>query len=214
MNPIVIIAIVAFVVVVGLAFLAFLMNYAKLYLQCRMSGVSIGIADLIGMTFRKVPPHVIVRAMIMAKEAGLLDGGPVGDVDMTSDSLEAHHLSGGHVYQVIRALVAANKAKTIKLTFREATAIDLAGRDVLESVQTSVYPKVIDCPAKGSGKASLDAVAKDGVQLKVRARVTVRANLQQLIGGAGEETIVARVGEGIVSAIGSADTPTCSKTPT
>jgi uncharacterized protein YqfA (UPF0365 family) len=143
--------------------------------------------------------------MIMAKEAGLLDGGPVGDVDMTSDSLEAHHLSGGHVYQVIRALVAANKAKTIKLTFREATAIDLAGRDVLESVQTSVYPKVIDCPAKGSGKASLDAVAKDGVQLKVRARVTVRANLQQLIGGAGEETIVARVGEGIVSAIGSAE---------
>ncbi|MFT5524949.1 MAG: hypothetical protein ACI9G1_003052 [Pirellulaceae bacterium] len=203
MNPVVIIAIVAFIVVVGLAMLAFLMNYAKLYLQCRMSGVSVGMADLVGMTFRKVPPHVIVRAMIMAKEAGLMDGA-VGDLDITSNSLEAHHLAGGHVYQVIRALVAANKAKTIKLTFREATAIDLAGRDVLESVQTSVYPKVIDCPAKGSGRNSLDAVAKDGVQLKVRARVTVRANLQQLIGGAGEETIVARVGEGIVSAIGSA----------
>jgi len=114
-------------------------------------------------------------------------------------------LAGGNVQQVIRALIAAKKAKTISLTFREATAIDLAGRDVLESVQTSVYPKVIECPPRGAAKPSLDSVAKDGIQLKVKARVTVRANLQQLIGGATEETIIARVGEGIVSAIGSAD---------
>jgi len=110
------------------------------------------------------------------------------------------------VAQVIRALIAANKAKTIQLTFQEATAIDLAGRDILEAVQTSVYPKVIDCPAKGASRPTLDAVARDGIQLKVKARVTVRANLQQLIGGATEETIIARVGEGIVSAIGSAET--------
>jgi uncharacterized protein YqfA (UPF0365 family) len=106
---------------------------------------------------------------------------------------------------VVRALIAAKKEKTIQLTFREATAIDLAGRDVLESVQTSVYPKVIDCPARGSSRLTLDAISKDGIQLKVKARVTVRANLQQLIGGATEETIIARVGEGIVSAIGSSE---------
>jgi uncharacterized protein YqfA (UPF0365 family) len=106
---------------------------------------------------------------------------------------------------VIRALINASKAKIVRLSYREATAIDLAGRNVLEAVQTSVNPKVIDCPARGSGKDSLDAVAKNGIQLKVRTRVTVRANLQQLIGGATEETIIARVGEGIVSAIGSAD---------
>jgi uncharacterized protein YqfA (UPF0365 family) len=135
----------------------------------------------------------------MATQAGL------DDPELTVGALEAHYLAGGNVQQVIRALIAAKKAKTISLTFREATAIDLAGRDVLESVQTSVYPKVIDCPPRGAAKPSLDAVAKDGIQLKVRARVTVRANLQQLIGGATEETIIARVGEGIVSAIGSAD---------
>ena len=106
---------------------------------------------------------------------------------------------------VVRALIAAQKAKTINLSYREATAIDLAGRNVLEAVQTSVYPRVIDCPPRGSARRSLDAVAKDGIQLKVRARVTVRSNLQQLIGGATEETIIARVGEGIVSAIGSAE---------
>ncbi len=137
----------------------------------------------------------------MAVQAGLDD-----DEGITSKALEAHYLAGGNVPLVIRALIAARKAKTIQLTFREATAIDLAGRNVLESVQTSVYPKVIDCPAKGSAKDSLDAVAKNGIQLKVKARVTVRANLQQLIGGATEETIIARVGEGIVSAIGSAAT--------
>lgn len=129
----------------------------------------------------------------------------IQDPELKTDALEAHYLAGGNVPLVIRALIAANKAKTISLTFREATAIDLAGRNVLEAVQTSVYPRVIDCPAKDDARKSLDAVAKDGIQLKVRARVTVRANLQQLIGGAAEETIMARVGEGIVSSIGSSE---------
>jgi uncharacterized protein YqfA (UPF0365 family) len=148
-----------------------------------------------------VNPDIIVRSKIMAVQAGITD-----EHGVTSKALEAHYLAGGNVPLVIRALIAAQKAKTIQLSFREATAIDLAGRNVLEAVQTSVYPKVIDCPGKASGRATLDAVAKNGIQLKVRARVTVRANLQQLIGGATEETIIARVGEGIVSAIGSADT--------
>jgi uncharacterized protein YqfA (UPF0365 family) len=126
------------------------------------------------------------------------------DPELTTKALEAHYLAGGNVPMVVRALIAAQKAKTIELSYREATAIDLAGRNVLEAVQTSVYPRVIDCPPRGSARKSLDAVAKDGIQLKVRARVTVRSNLQQLIGGATEETIIARVGEGIVSAIGSA----------
>lgn len=188
------IAVVAFVLFVGLIF----MNYFGLWIQSVLTGAGITIFDLFGMTFRKVNARAIVRSRIMAAQAGL------EDPELTSKALEAHHLAGGNVSQVIRALVAAKKAKTISLTFREATAIDLAGRDVLESVQTSVYPKVIDCPPRGAAKPSLDAVAKDGIQLMVKARVTVQANLQQLIGGATEETIIARVGEGIVSAIGSA----------
>jgi len=174
-----------------------LSSYFGLWIQSQLTGADISIFDLIGMTFRKVNARSIVRSKIMATQAGLTDP------DLTSRALEAHDLAGGNVQQVIRALIAAKKAKTISLSFREATAIDLAGRDVLESVQTSVYPKVIDCPPRGSSKPSLDAIAKDGIQLKVKARVTVRANLQQLIGGATEETIIARVGEGIVSAIGS-----------
>ncbi|MEM6363013.1 MAG: flotillin-like protein FloA [Planctomycetota bacterium] len=173
-------------------------NYFGLWIQSVLTESNIGFLNLIGMTFRKVNARTIVRSKIMATQAGL------ADPDLTGGALEAHYLAGGNVQQVIRALIAAKKAKTISLTFREATAIDLAGRDVLESVQTSVYPKVIDCPPNGAAKPSLDAVAKDGIQLKVKARVTVRANLQQLIGGATEETIIARVGEGIVSAIGSA----------
>ena len=176
-------------------------SYFRLWIQSFLTKADITIFDLLGMTFRKVSAKVIVRSKIMAVQAGLDEE----DTGITSKALEAHYLAGGNVPLVMRALVAAKKAKTIQLTFREATAIDLAGRDVLESVQTSVYPKVIDCPARGSAKTSLDAVAKDGIQLKVNARVTVRANLQQLIGGATEETIIARVGEGIVSAIGSAD---------
>ena len=175
--------------------------YFRLWIQSVLTDAKVTIVDLLGMTFRKVRPNVIVQSKIMAVQAGLTD-----ETGITSQALEAHYLAGGNVPLVIRALIAALKAKTIKLSFREATAIDLAGRNVLEAVQTSVYPKVIDCPAPGGARKTLDAVAKDGIQLKVSARVTVRANLQQLIGGATEETIIARVGEGIVSAIGSAKT--------
>ena len=188
------------VLLIVLAFFAVIARYFRLWVQCYFTGARISILDLLGMTFRKVNPAVIVRSRIMAVQAGIHE-----DSGVTGHALEAHYLAGGNVLAVIRALVAAQKAKIVQLSFREATAIDLAGRDVLEAVQTSVYPKVIDCPAKGSNKTSLDAVAGDGIQLKVKARVTVRANLQQLIGGATEETIIARVGEGIVSAIGSAD---------
>lgn len=190
---------IAIAVIVLLLFGVFA-AYFRLWIQSVLTSAGITIWDLVGMTFRKVSPKVIVRSKIMAVQAGLDEA-----TGLTSKNLEAHYLAGGNVPLVIRALIAARKAKTIQLSFREATAIDLAGRNVLESVQTSVYPKVIDCPAKGSTKDSLDAVAKNGIQLKVKARVTVRANLQQLIGGATEETIIARVGEGIVSAIGSAE---------
>src|SRR6056297_2676150 len=189
-------AIVTFAVLLVLLFV--FANYCGLWIQSKLTQSSISLWNLLGMTFRKVNARAIVRSKIMATQAGL------DDPELTAGALEAHYLAGGNVQQVIRALIAAKKAKTISLTFKEATAIDLAGRDVLESVQTSVYPKVIDCPPRGGTKSSLDAVAKDGIQLKVKARVTVRANLQQLIGGATEETIIARVGEGIVSAIGSA----------
>ena len=185
------------------AFLIFIWvfaSYFRLWIQSLLTGANISILDLLGMTFRKVDSRTIVRGKIMAVTAGLSD-----DQELTTKALEAHFLARGNVPLVIRALIAARKAKTIRLSFREATAIDLAGRNVLESVQTSVYPKVIDCPARGGPQAKLSAVAKNGIELKVTARVTVRANLQQLIGGATEETIVARVGEGIVSAIGSAE---------
>ncbi|HEX3872235.1 MAG TPA: flotillin-like protein FloA [Pirellulales bacterium] len=187
-------------IVLLLIALAIFTRYFRFWIQSVTTNARIGIWDLVGMTFRKVNPNVIVRSKIMAVQAGLGD-----DTGITSKALEAHYLAGGNVPLVIRAIIAAKKAKTIDLDFRLATAIDLAGRNVLEAVQTSVYPKVIDCPGRGSGRESLDAVAKNGIQLKVRARVTVRANLNQLIGGATEETIIARVGEGIVSAIGSSD---------
>jgi uncharacterized protein YqfA (UPF0365 family) len=197
----VVIIILAVVVLIALlVFLGVFVSYFRLWIRSVMTGARITIFDLLGMTFRHVRPSVIVQAKVMAVQAGLTD-----EMGLTSRSLEAHYLAGGNVMLVIRSLIAASKAKIVQLSFNQATAIDLAGRNVLEAVQTSVYPKVIDCPAKGSGKPSLDAVAKDGIQLKVKARVTVRANLERLIGGATEETIVARVGEGIVSAIGSAD---------
>ncbi len=186
-----------FVVLVIFAVFA---RYFRLWIQSQTTGAGIGIFDLLGMTFRKVSPAVIVRSKIMAVQAGIGDSQGV-----TSKALEAHYLAGGNVPLVIRALIAAGKAK-IDLNFKHAAAIDLAGRNVLEAVQTSVYPKVIDCPLRGSGRETLDGIAQNGIQLKVKARVTVRANLKQLIGGATEETIVARVGEGIVSAIGSAGT--------
>lgn len=192
--------VIAFLIFGMIAF-AIMYTYFRLYIQSITTGAGIGMFDLIGMSFRKVNPTVIVRSKIMAVQAGLGD-----DTGITSKALESHYLAGGNVPLVIRAIIAANKAKTIDLDFKLATAIDLAGRNVLESVQTSVYPKVIDCPGQNSARSTLDAVAKNGIQLKVKARVTVRANLNQLIGGATEETIIARVGEGIVSAIGSANT--------
>jgi len=175
-------------------------RYLRLWVQSYFSSAGIGLFDLVAMSFKKVNPAVIVRSKIMAVQAGLGDSSGV-----TRQALEAHALAGGRVPLVVQALIAANKARIRELDFKLATAIDLAGRDVREAVQTSVYPKVIDCPGRNSGRESLDAVAKNGIQLKVRARVTVRTNLNQLIGGATEETIIARVGEGIVSAIGSAE---------
>ena len=196
----ILIAIILVVLFAMFVVFAVFLSYFRWWIQSFFTGAKITFWDLVGMSFRKVKPSVIVPAKIMAVQARLQEP------EMTTKALEAHYLAGGNVPMVVRALIAANKAKTINLSFREATAIDLAGRNVLEAVQTSVYPRVIDCPARGSSRRSLDAVAKDGIQLKVRARVTVRSNLQQLIGGATEETIIARVGEGIVSAIGSADT--------
>lgn len=198
LGPIIAIGAAIFVLFFMLIVVAVFANYFRLWIQSFLTGAGITIWDLIGMTFRKVNKDVIVKSKIMAVQAGLRD-----DEGITSKALEAHALAGGNVPLVIRSLIAAEKAKIIRLSFREATAIDLAGRNVLEAVQTSVYPKVIDCPGRGSG--TLDAIARNGIQLKVRARVTVRANLQRVIGGATEETIIARVGEGIVSAIGKAD---------
>jgi len=192
------VVIVFVVLFFGIIMLAVMLKYFRLWIQSITTGAGIGLFDLLGMTFRKVNPTVIVRSKIMAVQAGL--------ESISTKALEAHYLAGGRVPLVIRAIIAANKAKLVSLDFKLAAAIDLAGRNVLEAVQTSVYPKVIDCPPSSAPRDSLDAVAKNGIQLKVRARVTVRANLMQLIGGATEETIIARVGEGIVSAIGSSET--------
>jgi uncharacterized protein YqfA (UPF0365 family) len=199
-NPTVWIVLTIAGIIVLLTIFAIVARFFRLYIQSITTGAGIGIFDLLRMTFRKVNPTVIVRSKIMATQAGITDAEGV-----TARALEAHYMAGGNVPLVIRSMIAARKAKIIDLDFKRATAIDLAGRNILEAVQTSVYPRVIDCPPKNSKKPSLDAIAKDGIQLKVKARVTVRANLNQLIGGATEETIVARVGEGIVSAIGSSE---------
>lgn len=177
-------------------FMIFVFKYGWLYIQALASGAHVPLIQLIGMTFRRVNAKVIVDGRIMAKKAGL---------EVNTPSLEAHYLARGNVYNVIRALIAANKAN-IDLRFDRACAIDLAGRDVLDAVKTSVNPKVIDVPDPIKGRSTIDAVAKDGIQLKAKARVTVRANIERLVGGAKEETIIARVGEGIVSTIGSAIT--------
>ncbi len=160
-----------------------------LWISARVSGVKVSLLQLVLMRIRQVPPGVIVRALIEAHKAGLHD--------VTRDDLEAHYLAGGNVERVVHALVSAAKAN-IDLGFKMATAIDLAGRDVFQAVQMSVNPKVIDTPP-------VTAVAKDGIQLIAKARVTVRANIRQLVGGAGEDTVLARVGEGIVSSIGSSE---------
>ncbi|WP_339607456.1 flotillin-like protein FloA [uncultured Roseivirga sp.] len=158
-----------------------------LWITARFSGVRVSLLKLVLMRVRKVPPRVVIDSMITATKAGL---------ELTTDELETHYLAGGHVPSVIKALISADKAN-ITLGFKQATAIDLAGRDVFEAVQISVNPKVITTP-------KVAAVAADGIQLVAVARVTVRANIQQLVGGAGEDTILARVGEGIVTSIGSA----------
>ncbi len=159
----------------------------NLWITARFSGVKVGLLELVFMRIRKVPPRIVVDSLITATKAGL---------DVSSSDLETHYLAGGNVPSVIKALISADKAN-IRLTFKQATAIDLAGRDVFEAVQISVNPKVINTP-------EVAAVAADGIQLMAKARVTVRANIAQLVGGAGEDTILARVGEGIVTSIGSA----------
>ena len=182
---------------VALSMLLLIFNYGQLWFQSYWSKAPVTFLELLGMSLRQVNARTIVQAQIMATQAGL-------GREISARRLEAHSLAGGDVPRVIRALIAAQRAD-IDLDFDRACAIDLAGRDVLDAVQTSVNPKVIDCPEGVSGKTTLSAVAKNGVELKIRARVTVRTNLQQLIGGATEETIIARVGEGIITSIGSAE---------
>lgn len=197
---------IALAVVVGIAVLAFgaaLIVYGRIWLRAWMSGADISILSLVGMGFRQVNPRLIVAAKIPAAQAGLNIDRRTG---ISTSRLEAHFLAGGNVMSVIQAIISAHRAG-IDLDFDRAAAIDLAGRDVHDAVRTSVYPKVIDCPdPRRSGKTTLSAIAKNGVELKIRARVTVRTNLEQLIGGATEETVIARVGEGIITSIGSADT--------
>lgn len=181
-------------IVLGILILFF--RFFGLWFRAILSGAPVGMGKLIGMWLRHVNASVIVEARIMLTKAG---------IEVDSDMLETHYLARGDVMKVSLALVAANKAN-IPLPFQRAAAIDLAGRDVLEAVKTSVNPKVIDCPDPSKGKQTIDAVAKDGIQLQVKARVTVRANIERLVGGATEETIIARVGEGIVTTIGSSET--------
>jgi len=175
--------------IIGLVLFYFIFSYIALWLQALVSGAKVGLINIIFMRFRKVPPKLIVESKIMAVKAG---------IEIPTDDLESHFLAGGNVGRVVQALIAADKAN-IELVFNRAVAIDLAGRDVLEAVQMSVNPKVIETPL-------VAAMAKDGIQLKAISRVTVRANIDRLVGGAGEETILARVGEGIVTTIGSAFT--------
>ena len=196
MNNAVLIGLLIVAGLVGLILFFVLAQFANLWLQALLSGAKVSFFELIGMRLRKVDPRVIVLSRIKGVKAG---------IDLPTAYLEAHYLAGGRVPYVVNALIAADRAK-IELLWDQACAIDLAGRDILDAVQTSVNPKVIDCPNPSQGRGTVDAVAKDGIQLRARARVTVRANIQRLIGGATEETIVARVGEGIVSTIGSAET--------
>ncbi|HMP78186.1 MAG TPA: flotillin-like protein FloA [Pirellulaceae bacterium] len=192
------------VLVIGLAIaiVAAIITYGTLWFQGFMSGADVSLFSLVAMGFRQVRPTVIVQAKIMAAQAGLDINRRSG---ISTQRLEAHYLAGGDVMRVINAIIAAQRAG-IDLDFDRAAAIDLAGRDVLDAVRTSVYPKVIDCPDPvRSGKSILSAISRNGVELRIRARVTVRTNLGQLIGGATEETIIARVGESIISSIGSSD---------
>lgn len=185
-------------IIVGIAVLIvafFILGSIKLWIQSVVSNTTVSLVRIILMPIRKINSSLIVNNYIVARKAG---------VPVTVEELETHYLAKGNVTRVVQSLVESNKAN-IDLDFKKATAIDLAGRDILDAINTSVNPKVIDVPKQGTGKNTIDAVAKDGIQLRVRARVTVRTYLPRLIGGATEETVIARVGEGIVSAIGSAE---------
>ena len=188
------VGITIFIVLIALIIFGVMARFFGLYVRAYVSGARVGMFDLIGMSLRKVNSTAIVNSRIQASRAGI----PVSTPEM-----ESHYLAGGDVQRVINAMIAANKAN-IELPWKTATAIDLAGRDILDAVQTSVNPKVIDVPNPALGRQTIDAVSKDGIQLRVKARVTVRTNIKSLVGGATEETIIARVGEGIVTAIGSA----------
>jgi uncharacterized protein YqfA (UPF0365 family) len=177
-----------------LIFIVMISNFLGLYVRSYVSGASVGFVDLIGMRLRKVNGLAIVNSRIQAHRAGL---------KVSTAEMESHYLAGGNVQRVINAMIAANKAN-IELPWQIATAIDLAGRDILDAVQTSVNPKVIDVPNQSMGQTTIDGQAKDGIELKVKARVTIRTDIKQLVGGATEETVVARVGQAIVNAIGSA----------
>lgn len=182
------------ITIISIIILSIMGKYISMWFQAFVSGTPISLFNIIGMSLRKIPPRVIINARINLFKSGLKS--------ITVSDLETHYLAGGHVPEVARAMIAADKAN-ISLDWRRATAIDLAGRDLQQAIETSVYPRVIDCPGGGG---FMTGVAKDGIQVLVRARVTVRTNLQQLVGGATEETIIARVGEGIVTAIGGSDT--------
>jgi uncharacterized protein YqfA (UPF0365 family) len=177
-----------------LIFVVILLRFANLWIRSLLTGAGVGLFDMFGMSLRRVNPASIVNGMVMLVQARI--------TNIDKRDLEAHLLAGGNVDRVVRALIAADRAG-IALDFRTAASIDLAGRDLLDAVRTSVTPKVIDCPNPASGKTEVAAVAKDGIQVLAKARVTVRTNIARLVGGAGEETIIARVGEGIVSTIGS-----------
>ncbi len=203
-EPWFVVAIAVFFVVGLVAFVLVLVGatYGKLWFQAFMSSAKVNIFDLIGMGFQQVNPRIVVAAKVQAAQAGL----DISTSGTSTHRLQAHVLAGGNIMNVINAIIAAHRAG-IDLDFDRAAAIDLAGRDVLDAVRTSVHPKVIDCPdPQRSGKKTLSAIAKNGVELRIRARVTVRTNLEQLIGGATEETIIARVGESIISSVGSSET--------
>jgi uncharacterized protein YqfA (UPF0365 family) len=187
---------IGLVVIVGIIFAGIFFYFLNIWIKAVAAGAHISIFNLLGMKLRGIPPALIVNAKIMVVKAGL---------QIETSELEAHYLARGNVMQVVQALIAADKAN-IPLDFKRAAAIDLAGRNILEAVHMSVVPKVIDAPDPTKGKSTVDAVAKDGIQLLAKARVTVRTNLDRLVGGAGEETVIARVGEGIVTTIGSAET--------
>ncbi len=187
-------------VLLSIAFLAFLfvfLRYANLYIRSILTRAGVGLFDMVAMSLRRVSPAIIVNARVSLVQARI--------PDIDKRDLEAHYLAGGNVPRLVRAMIAADRAG-IGMDFRTAASIDLAGRDLLEAIRTCVTPKVIDCPNPASGKTEIAAVAKDGIQVLAKARVTVRTNLARLVGGATDETIIARVGEGIVSTIGSKET--------